>query len=485
MLLSRIPPEVSEGEDVPPGLQLTRPSIYFGSRPQLYAVLNEGEGVFLGPDGQPGEVGVDYPPGIQLESFLRTIVMAWRFRDANLLFASEISESSRFVFRRQVQERVRQVAPFLTYLEAPYPVVHEGRVVWMMEGFTSSRDLPLSSSHDSRTGQALNYIRNSVKITVDAVTGEMRFYTVIDDEPVLEAYRRAFPDLFRPLAEMPDGLLNHIRYPQSLLEVQGDVLRQYHQETARRFHGQQDVWTRPQELAQGSRSIPYSAQYAHYRLPGEEEAGFLLTTAFVPVGRQNLTGILAARSDPDRYGELLLLDVAVDDQVPGPRQVEALVEQDPLISEQFSLWRTGGSQVWTGHLHLIPVAGSLLYMEPVFLAADEDAIPELRRFILSDGRRVIMATSLEEALTILTEGPGAEGPQPMPSVTGTEPGAPAAPPVREWPDEALELLDSAEQRLRQGDWSGFGSNLDRLRSLLQGAETSSPVPEEGGAETVP
>ena len=483
MYLSGIPPELASGPEVPEGLRMSSPSVFFGTRPQLYAVLNPGEGILEGPAGEPREAGVDYPPGIQLDSFVRTLALAWRFRDANLLFATEISDASRFVFRRQVQDRLRRIAPFLDYFEAPYPVVHDGRIVWVMEAFTTSRNLPLSSGYDSPLRRSVNYVRNSVKVTVDAVTGEARFYTVRDDDPLIQAYSRAFPGLFRPLEEMPEGLREHIRYPRSLLELQADVLRQYHQETPPVFHGQQDVWTRPPELGQGSRSVPYTSQYAHYRLPGESEPGFHLTTVFVPVGRQNLTGILVARGDPDRYGELVLLDVAVEDQVSGPRQVEALVEQDPTISEQFSLWRTGGSQVWTGHLHLVPVGNGLLYVEPIFLAADEDAIPELRRFVLSDGESVVMTPTLDGALTALMEGREAVPGGPVTDAGPTDEGVVdrSAPALGDWPDEALQLLDSAEQRLRRGDWSGFGRSLERLRTLLQGAGSGPGPAETSGA----
>ncbi|NIP57089.1 MAG: hypothetical protein GWM92_03075, partial [Gemmatimonadetes bacterium] len=412
MIVSGIPPERGEGDHVPAELALTRSDVYFGSRPQLYAVLNPGEGVFRTPEDTPGEPGVDYPRGIRLTSPLRTFALAWRFRDANLLFASEISDSSRFVFRRQVLERVGTVAPFLRYLEAPYPVIHQGRIVWILDAFTATRSFPLASLHEAELRRSVNYIRNSVKVTVDALTGEMRFWIVQPGDPLVAAYRQAFPSLFRPMEEMPEGLRAHIRYPRSHLELQANVLQQYHQETAPRFHGQQDVWSRPQELGEDSRPVPYRAEYGYYRLPGDADPGFHLTTVFVPAGRQNLTGILVARSDPERYGELLLVDVPVEDQVPGPRQVEALVEQDPVISQQFSLWRTGGSQVWTGHLHLVPVGGSLLYMEPIFLAAEQDAIPELRRFVLSDGTRVVMAADLPSALGALREG-GASVPRPV------------------------------------------------------------------------
>jgi uncharacterized membrane protein (UPF0182 family) len=212
--------------------------------------------------------------------------------------------------------------------------------------------------------------------------------------------------------------------------------------------------------------VAYTPEYGIYRLPGEEEAEFLLTTVFVPAGRQNLTAVLAARCDPDGYGDLLLFDVAVEEQVPGPRQVEALVEQDPVISQQFSLWRQGGSQVWSGHLHVVPVGRTLLYIEPIFLAAEADAIPELRRFVVSDGRRVAMEPSLEAAISALALSTGGEELE-LPAAPETE--AEAAPATGRWPREALDLLDRAEERLRAGDWAGFGAALDELRAVLRNA----------------
>jgi uncharacterized membrane protein (UPF0182 family) len=309
----------------------------------------------------------------------------------------------------------------------------------------------------------VTYIRNSVKVTVDAVTGDIRFFRMDVEDPLLEAWSRVFPDLLRPFAEMPPELQAHVRYPGDLLDVQARVLLQYHQETAPRFHGQQDVWALPQELSLGTRPVPYIPEYGLYRLPGEEAPEFLLTTVFVPAGRQNLTAILAARCDPERYGELLLFDIAVEEQVPGPRQVEALVEQDPIISQQFSLWRQGGSQVWSGHLHIVPVGQTLLYLEPIFLAAEADAIPELRRFVVSDGKRVAMEPTLEEAIGALALAGGGEAPVLSP-VADTEG---VLPPMALWPQEALGLLDKAEDLLRSGDWAGFGDALEELRALLR------------------
>ncbi len=464
MFVSGIPPEFSSSNAAPEGLRLTRPNVYVGARRQDYAVVTPRDpGDPAG--GEARQAGIDFPEGIQLDSPLKTLALAWRFRDANLLFASEVNRTSRFIFRRDVLERVSRISgQMLRFPEAPYPVIHEGRIVWILEGFTGTRSFPLSSLYDLEAGRPVRYARNSVKITIDGITGEVAFYIVDEADPLLQAYIEGFPTLFRPLSDMPQGLRDHIRYPRTMLGLQARVLFQYHQETAALFHGQQDVWTLPTELAQGTTPVPYQPEYALYRLPGEEERDFLLTSVFVPRGRQNLTAILTASSDPARYGELVLFNVPVEDQVPGPRQVEALIEQDPVISQQFSLWRTGGSQVWTGHLHLVPVGRTLLYMEPVFLAAEEDAIPELRRFVVSDGYRVAMEETLQETIQALARVADSSAP-PLIFAEGS-PDLPSLD-IDRWPAEALVLLEEADAALRTGDFQGFGEALAELRSLLQ------------------
>ncbi|MEQ9400029.1 MAG: UPF0182 family protein [Longimicrobiales bacterium] len=462
MFVSGIPPVTAAS--APAAISLDRPQVYVGSRSQPYAVVAPDEGQFLAPDGSPGRPGVDYPEGIRLSSAVRTLALAWQFQDANLLFASELTRESRFLYRRQVVERVGAVAPFLRFPEPPYPVVANGRVVWMLDGFTGTRAFPLSTDQDLQFLRPVTYLRNSVKITVDAVTGAVSFYAVPVEDPLLDAYAGAFPGLFRPIEEMPDELRSHVRYPRALLDVQARALRQYHQETAGAFHRQQDVWATPSELAQGTNPVPYRPEYGFYTLPGEDEARFNLTTVFVPQGRQNLTAILAARTDGVGAPELILYNVSVEDQVPGPRQIEALVEQDPVISQQFSLWRTGGSEVWTGHLHLVPAGGRLLYMEPVFLAAEADAIPELRRFVVSDGVRVAMTEELADAVAVLAGDRFVRAPE-GDSSAGVAPGLPT--PTGSWPVEALDLLEEAEGHLREGDWAAFGEALGRLRTLLE------------------
>jgi uncharacterized membrane protein (UPF0182 family) len=470
MLVSGIPPEATPAASHIPELRLERPDVFFGTTQQAYSVVIPESGEYLAPDSAPGVPGVDFPRGIQLTSGLRTALLAWHLGDANLLFASELTESSQFVHRRLVVERALAIAPFLRFPEPPYPVVAGGRIVWVLDGFTGTGAFPLSTASDFGTvRRGVRYIRNSVKITVDAVTGQVAFYRVPIEDPLADAYQAAFPGLLQPIEEMPHEVRAHLRYPRSLLGLQSRVLLQYHQETAPAFHGQQDVWAEPQELAEGTTPVPYRPEYALYTLPGETEPRFQLTSVFVPASRQNLTGTLVGRTDEYGVPELILLDVPVANQIPGPRQVEALVEQDPLISQQFALWRSGGSDVWTGHLHLVPVGDRFVYMEPIFLAANADAIPELRRYVVSDGRRVVMMEQLDDAIRGLagmelagvTGGAGGGAP----NVGGdTAPGGAA------WPSEALDLLERAETRAREGNWQGFGEALSELRALLERLE---------------
>jgi len=471
MFLTAIPPEFRPGPGVPDELDLIRPAVYVGSSPQLEAVINPTDQTFLGPDGLPGVAGVDYPMGIRMGSIFRTAALAWRFQDANLLFASEVDSSSRLVFRRQVRERIQALAPFLFLPEAPYPVIADGRIVWIMEGFTLSDHFPLSLRHLIPGQRSVNYLRNSVKVTVDAVTGEVRLYASDPEDPILRAYRSGFPTLFADLSEMPEQLEQHLRYSRYLLETQTAVLTRYHQDSPPVFHGQQDRWAMAREFSVtsqpggvgsgGFQDVRYRPEYSLLQLPGEDRESYVLSTLFVPQGRENLASFLAARWSQLEGPELMLWDAPVEEQIRGPSQIEAMIEQDPEISQQFSLWRQGGSQVWTGHLHLVPVRGSLLYIEPIFLAADENAIPEIQRFVVSDGQRVVMDPTIEGAITALAS--GVEGTTSRIESFGEEARINDESSAAE---EALSALERAETRLRNGDWEGFGEGIEELREIL-------------------
>ncbi len=483
MIISGIPPEFTGDSLSAPYLKLTNPAVFFGARAQLHAVANpvsDSAGIAR-RDSVSAALSIGFPQGIQLSSVLKKLVLAWRFQDPNLLFTTEISSGSRFIYRRRVVDRAEAIAPFIRYPESPYPVVADGHVVWILEGFTGTRAFPLSTARQIhlQLRQPVSYVRNSVKVTVDAVTGEVNFYRVPVADPLADAYAQAFPGLFKPLSSMPAELRAHLRYAKSLMSLQARVLLEYHMETAPAFHGQQDVWSIPAELAEGTSPVPYQPEYGIYELPGEDEPHFNLTTVFVPADRQNLTAILVARLDDSGKPRLILYDVAVEDQVPGPRQIEALVEQDPQISQQLSLWRTGGSEVWTGHLHLVPVAGRVLYMEPVFLAADADAIPELRRYVVSDGRRVSMSPDLSGAIAALA------GVRSTSSSSAGGSGSTAERGTEQWPAAALDLLNQAESHLKAGDWQGFGESLKRLRALLEEFDKGGDAPASRAASGAP
>jgi len=458
-LIAGIPPEFS-GE-APEGLELERTSIFFASRSQAYAVVNPTDTTFLAPDGSPGTPGVDFPEGIPMGGLLRKLLVAWQIQEANFLFAGEVEADSRLVLHRSVLQRVQRIAPFLRFPEAPYPVVHAGRVVWMVEGFTGTRYFPLARPFELEFRRPVAYARNSVKVTVDAVTGKVDFYALPDPDPLLDGWRAAFPGMVKPLEEMPAGLRRHLRYPQSLLALQSQVMLQYHQETAQTFFEQEEQWALSQELGQNTTPIPYRPEYAVVQFPGDAEPHFQVSTVFVPAGRDNLTGLLAGRLDPEGRPVLRLLEFPISQELRGPRQVETLVEQDPVISQQFSLWRTGGSSVWTGHLHVLPLGERILYMEPIFLAAEANAIPELRRFVVSDGERVAMEETLAGAVAALAG-------ETLGGLLAEEGGMPLAQGAAGvGADQALRILDRAEERLRAGDFAGFGQALEELRRALE------------------
>jgi uncharacterized protein len=443
----------------PPGVDLQDVRVFFG----------EGTGRQEGPEyviWDPARDTVQRPHaprGILLNSFLRLSAAAIRFGDVNLLFSREIRPESRLLFQRGIMERVNELAPFVLWDPDPYPVLFDGRIVWVVEGYAAAGTFPLARPIEIRRGLQVNYLRNSLKAVVDAVTGEVLLYVVEPGEPLVETYRRIFPTLFRDLADMPAGLRRHLRYAPRLLQMQADVLREYHLESPAAFYASQDVWAIPPGIGA---TAAYRPTFIVTSLPGREQLEFLLFMPFIAKERQNMTAVLVGRSDGEALGELVLLELPRDQQIPGPGQVQALIEQDPVIASQLSLWRQAGSDVQLGHLRVVPVDTTFLYAEPLFLSAAGRAIPELRRVIVSDGRSVFMAPTLEEAVRGLAGG-GTPGPRP-PEVPQPLPRE-APRPLAQLPDRALQLFEEAERLLRQGDWAGFGARWAELHAMLRAA----------------
>jgi uncharacterized protein len=458
---------VQRSVEAPPALELTEPSIYFGETMGTYAVVGQ-TGSFAGTaDGVEARLTPTprVETGIELSSFLRIIAFAWRFGDQNLLFARELSDTSRMVFRRRVSERLAAIAPFLLWDPDPHPVIMDGRVVWVIDGYSASGTYPLSRPHTIEGMGSLRHMRSSVKALLDAVTGEVTLYALPDPDPILRTYQRVFPGLVQAWEQMPEPIRAHMRYPALLFRVQSNVLEQYHLEQPEAFYAGQDVWQLPQEMTTQVRHR-FRPDFVMAPLPGGTEPEFLLLNAFIARGRQNMTALLLARSDPPHYGELVLLQMPRDEQIRGPSQVQSVIEQDPVISQQLSLWRQQGSNVDLGRLRVIPTANSILYVEPLFLSARERGIPQLQRVIVSDGIAVAMAGDVRSAIAAL-----------MGDVPAMEPDAATGDTVaverrdtlvgEEWRRRAVELLREADDRLRAGDFAGFGAAWNRLRTLLE------------------
>jgi uncharacterized membrane protein (UPF0182 family) len=400
-----------------------------------------------------GTPGVDFPVGVPLNSFARVVAFAWRFGDETLLFSGEVTRESRMIFRRSIRERLEEIAPFLLWDADPIPVVHDGRVVWLVDGYTTSASFPLARPVTLGRNR-VSYLRNSVKAAVDAITGGVTLYAVNGD-PILETYRRVFPELVLPMDSMPSGLRRHLRYPELAILTQAEILQEYHLERAEAFYAGQDVWQRPQESAPRGGMREYRPIFAIMPVPLEGGVEYLGMIPFIARARQNMTAVLMVRNDETRYGELTLLEFPRDQQIPGPGQVQAVIEQDPVISPELSLLRQRGSGVDMGHLRVVPLDSSVLYVQPLFLSAEENPIPSLYGIVVSDGRNVNMAESLAAAMADL-ELPVTAPPETVEPRIGTG-----------WTREALDLLDQAQERLREGDWAGYGNRLEELRTLLE------------------
>ena len=475
-------------QDLPPvsnvDLEVTKPEIYFGELTTDTVFVSSGREEFSYPSGNEN-VYSSYSGtgGVPMDSMLKRIAFALRLSDANVLLSDDINADTRIQFHRQIQERVRQITPFLFLDRDPYLVVTEdGRLVWIQDAYTISDKYPYSTPAPS----GLNYIRNSVKVVIDAYNGNVDYYVADQEDPIIQAYQNSFPDLFRPLEEFPPELLAHIRYPQDLFDVQAQQYLAYHMQDTRVFYNKEDLWSIPNEIFDGTEQ-PIEPYYIYSRLREETDPEYLLIQPFTPAGKQNMIAWLAARNDPEHYGQLVVYELPKQELVFGPLQVEGRIDQEPEISQQFSLWDQRGSRVIRGNLLVIPINDSFVYVEPIYLLSDTSALPELKRVIVATDSRIAMRETLGEALEALL----AEEPQDVADVITDETGTdavttPAPTPSSPLPENATvqELINSANARFeaaeaaqRRGDWEAYGRELENLRSDLQRlSELAQPQP---------
>jgi uncharacterized membrane protein (UPF0182 family) len=456
-------------KDIPPvgDFDIAQPQIYFGEKTDNYVIVKTETQEFDYPMGEENVYGYyQGEGGVNLNSFVRRLVYAWQFGDLNILVSGELIPESRVLYYRNIQDRVNHVAPFLKLDNDPYLIVMDGRLFWIQDAYTTTDRYPYSEP----AAGGLNYIRNSVKVAIDAYNGSMTFYITDSGDALIQTYQAIFPELFVPVEQMPEPLRAHWRYPEDMFNIQASVYQSYHMRDPRVFYNQEDLWAVPEEFYAGKEQ-PMEPYYIIMRLPDEDKEEFLLMLPFTPVNKNNTIGWLAARCDGENYGKLLAYHFPKERLVYGPSQIENRIQQDTVITEQLALWGRGGSQVIRGNLLMIPLGKSNLYVEPVFLQAEDGGLPELKRVIIAAGEHIAMEPNLEESIAAIF---GAEAPPTEPEPLPTEPEPPSpAEPEEPLPAEMAELIEQAQQHyeqaqeyLRAGDWTGYGEELDALKTVL-------------------
>jgi hypothetical protein len=454
-------------KDIPPTsphLTLNQPRIYYGEGDSPYILTNSGTEEFDYPAGDENIYTIYDKSGGMLLSGLSRLVYAINLGSIELLVSGSITPESRFHLHRNIQNRISMIAPFLTYDSDPYVVISDGRLYWVIDAYTTSNRYPYSEPvrvPGSSTGQ-VNYIRNSVKVVVDAYSGDVNYYVVEPSDPMISTYAKIFPDLFHPVEEMPEDLRSHLRYPHAFFQIQAEVYATYHMKDPRVFYNREDAWVIPDEVYRESRQRmePY---YVIMKLPGEEREEFILMLPFTPRNKQNLIGWMAARCDPESYGDLIVYQFSKQELTYGPMQIEARIDQDPEISQSITLWSQSGSSVVRGNTLIIPIEQSLIYVEPLYLEATEKGtLPQLQRVIVSYGDKLTMQPTLAGALQVIfggTSGPVIEEKQDFtqakPDSTGIL-------------SRISGLYTRAQQALTGGKLGEYQQYVDQIGSLVSG-----------------
>ena len=442
-------------KDIPPvslaDIKVTRPEIYYGELSNDYVVVKTRVPEFSYPTAT-GNINTTYTGkgGVTIDSLLKKALFAARFKTEKILLSSDITAESRILYNRNINERVRVLAPFLRFDGDPYMVVDKmGGLKWIIDAYTCSDRLPYSKPLQG----GINYMRNSVKTVVDAYDGTVSFYISDPNDILVKVYSRMFPELFKPLSAMSDDLRRHVRYPHQFLQLQAAMFAAYHMTDPKVFYNKENLWQIP---VLGEK--PMEPYYTIMKLPGEKVEEYILLLPFTPSKRDNLAAWLTARCDGAHYGKILAYTFPRDRLIYGPKQIDARINQDSFISQQLTLWNQRGSEVIRGSMLVIPIEKSLLYVQPLFLAADKGGLPELKRVIVAFGDEVVMEDNLELALQRLFGGKKDEAK----AVTENSKGAPAS-----LGKEAMSIYEKAITLQRQGNWAGYGEELSKLEQVLK------------------
>jgi hypothetical protein len=459
--LQDIPPVATNGMP-----KITRPEIYYGEIGNEYVLVRTRSQELDYPSGdQNVYTRYEGRGGIPINTLVRKAAFAARFGALNLLLSNDLTPESRVMIYRDIGARVQEAAPFLKFDRDPYLVIGaDGRLVWMVDGYTTSERYPYATPV-----RGFNYIRNSVKATVDTFHGTVSYYIADPGDPVIQTYAKAFPGLLKPLADMPKDLQAHIRYPEDLFAVQARMYATYHMQDPQVFYNKEDLWVIPR-LPQEGRDREMEPYFMIMRLPGERKEEFVLLSGFNPSGRDNMIALLVARMDPPQYGGLIAYQFPKQKLVFGPRNIQARINQDPVISQQIALWNQQGSRVITGSLLAIPIDQSLIYVQPLYLAAAEQgALPELRRVVVAYGNQIAMEPTLEAALARIFGG-RVRGDEPAGPPTTERPAALGSAPtaaITTGVQRAWEAWQRGQEALRKGDWAGYGQEQKRIEEALR------------------
>jgi len=446
-------------KDIPPAsssnIQISIPEIYFGELTSDYVIVKSKIPEFSYPTAE-GNIYTSYKGsgGVHLDTIWKKSLFAFYFKTSKIVFSSEITDESRIIYNRNVVERVNKIAPFLVLDSDPYIVVaDDGKLYWILDAYTTSYRLPYSK----QLKNWVNYMRNSVKVIVDAYNGRISFYVSDPEDVIMKVYASIFPDTFKPINEMPADLRKHVRYPRDFFRIQTSMFATYHMSDAKVFYNKEDLWEVP---VHNDKAM--DANFLIMKLPEEKKEEFVILVPYTPAKRDNLAAWFAARCDDQNYGKLIVFTFPRDRLVFGPRQIDARIDQNSYISQQLSLWNQRGSTVIRGKLLIIPIEKSLLYIQPLFLAAeDKGGLPELRRVIVAYENDVVMEENLEQALTALFGG----------RKTTPTPASYAIPAqkmsIQDLAKEAEQAFEKAKAFQKQGDWAGYGEQLKKLEQILK------------------
>ena len=475
LFVQNIPPTTTK-----PELKIDQPGIYFGEMQNTYAIVKTRREEFDFPRESDENATTRYSGsgGVPVGSFIRRLLFAIRFGTSEILFTDQTTDESRILFHRSIRERVALLAPFLEFDFDPYPVVSQGRLFWMQDAYTMTSNYPYAQPTPSARFGTFNYIRNSVKIVVDAYSGTMTLYLAEPTDPIATTIARIFPGLLRPIAEMPADLARHIRYPEDIFAIQSNIYSTYHMTSPSVFYPKEDQWQLP-AIESGEKPSSMQPYYTIMRLPGEKQTEFIQMLPFTPRSRDNLSAWMVARSDPEHYGQLRVYQFPKQSQVYGPRQMAGKINQDPNISQRITLWNQQGSEVVWGTLLVIPIEESLLYVRPLYLRSSTAKIPELKNVVVAYQSQIVMAETLRQALIQIFGQELNSLPQDrlQSSATSVVPSAdeppidqPATTPkettVNELIAEAQAHSDRMDRALEKRDFATFGEEYKKLKETL-------------------